>query len=190
MMKGLIVSVAVNAILGWLWLESREDLAAAIVQCNADKLAAVVEAEQITREALQSASDARIAELEERHRQTENALLTARDTAEDAAAEVASSEVRIRELELEASIDDIPDSTECLNVFIPSRVLHSGDRGEAGAGGGADGEAGADPGILNPADPSFSTVTFGDGMKLWQQDRGIIHTLNGQLAAIEALQPR
>ena len=187
----LIASVLANALLGWLWLEARENLAAERVQCNADKLQSVAEARQIAAEATQRAADARIAAMEARHQDTVHALQIAAEEAREADEELADAAVRIRELELEAEFDeeDLPDSGECLNVFVPARVLYAENCGETGAAGDNGGEVCADPGSLNAVDETFATITYGDAMKLWKQDRTSLQQCGANLDAVKTLQP-
>lgn len=80
------------AILGWMWLEAREDLAAEKERCNADKLSAIVEAEKITREAQERAFGQRIAQLERIADQRE----VARRIAEEARIEAENRPEKVR----------------------------------------------------------------------------------------------
>jgi len=170
-----------------LYLDKRDDLASSIEKCNTDKLASIAEAERITRDVTQRAADERVAAAEAMAAAESKAKDEATEIAHNASTEALKAGQRIRELELEASIDDIPDSNECLNVFVPSRVLYPGDCGETGASGsGEAGACGSSEGV-NQTDPAFAIVTYGDSMKLWLQDRAGLTACNGQLGAIESL---
>ena len=172
----------------WFWLGAKEDLAAEVERCNSDKLSAIAEAENITRLAERKAAQQRLAQVEQVAEKEKQAREIAEDAAELAEAGQVQQQMRIRELELEASIDDIPDSNECLNVFVPGRVLPAEDCGETGSGGDsrAGGTCESTEGT-DSTDSAFSDITYGDSMKIWGKDRVIIGTLNGQLKAIESL---
>ena len=111
----------------------------------------------------------------------------AQEVAEAAQTEVGEHADRIRTLELEANVDDIPDSNDCLIVFAPRRVLPAENCGEAGAGGDRAGRNCVDSEGSDGAASPFSNITYADAMRIWGRDRAIIRVLNGQLAAIETL---
>ncbi len=172
-----------------LYLGKRDDLATEIEAANTRVMASVAEAEKITREAIEKAADDRIAQTAALALSAQKARDEANEKAEAANMDALKAGQRIRELELEASIDDIPDSSECLNVFVPGRVLYPEACGETGTNPdtGANGVCASAEGI-NPDNPAFALVTYGDSMKLWLQDRAGLTTCNGQLKAIESLE--
>lgn len=172
-----------------LYLDKRDDLAAAIEQCNVDKLQSVVEAQDATRDALQAAHTRELAERDQRAAEAETELENARVAEKTAKEGTAEAEQRNRELQLEVfNAQEIPDSSECLNVFVPGGMLHTAGCTQAGDSGGA----GADPVCEDPsataeADSAFSNITYSDALILWGRDRDTIQILNGQLEAIESL---
>ncbi len=105
---------AAAIVLGWLWLEAREDLASEIERCNADKLSAIVEAEAAARAAVERAFGERIAQLER------NATLAeqAREVAEAARIEAENRPPEVREV-----IRRFIDTDACLTTSIPSDIL-------------------------------------------------------------------
>ena len=181
---------------GWLWIGAKEDLATEIERCNTDKMAAVAAAEKVTRETLQAAHDRKVAELVRQAESANRAREIADEEQDRATSGTAQRDETITILMLEASIDDIPDSKECLNVFALNSSLdgfhvQSADCGEtsAGASAGPDGVCVSTEGIdrANSTSGYFSDVTYGDTLKLWGHDRDTIQILNGQLQAIESL---
>ena len=101
-------------ILGWLWLEARENLASEIERCNTEKLSAVAEAERQAREATQSALSARIAQLEQSAEDAERA----REIAIAAAREAESRPPEVREV-----IRRYIDTDACITTAIPDDIL-------------------------------------------------------------------
>ena len=189
-LKGLMASIVINGILGGLWLHTRDQLASSVVQCNADKLQSVAQAEQSTRLLVQQTAAERIAQMAGRLQATELALASYAEVIRQAAQKNKADEARIHELELEAfDEDELPDSAACLNVYLPARVLYTGNCGETGTGGNHQGKICAGSEVLNPTDPSFASITYGDAMRLWSRDRRTIRTLNEQLKQLESLQP-
>jgi hypothetical protein len=175
------------AIMTALYLGKRDDLAQSIEQCNTDKMTSIAEAERITREAVQRAADERIEQATTMAANAANARDAATQKSQSANMDALRANQRVRELELEASIDEIPDSSECLIVFLPSGVLHPEDCGEAGIGGSGSGEVCAGAEGINRDNPAFATITFGDSVKLWNQDRAGLVACNARLSAIREL---
>ena len=110
----MIGGYAAAAVLFWLWLGARDDLASQIKQCNTQKITAVAEAERITREALQDASQAREEALAQRLRQVE----IARQRATEAAEQAMNRPVEVREV-----IQRVTDPQSCLNQPVPDDVI-------------------------------------------------------------------
>ena len=175
------------ALLFLLWRVEVNDHRASLAEAETDKALSIAAAEQATRETL---SEAHQRELDQQRQLTENAenarLRLSQEVSglETAVSEHAST---ISRLEMEASIDEIPDFADCSIVYIPSRVLYAEDCGEAGAGGDYDYRVCVGAEGLNEADSAFSNITTGDALKLWQQDRTALGRCNAQLAAIESL---
>ena len=117
------LSLAANLTLGWLWLEAREDLAAEIERCNADKLSAIAEAERITRTTQERAFGERIAQLERIADQRENARRIAETAARDAQEAVEGTQRRIDRLMQEARNAPPADPVACLNAAVPDAAL-------------------------------------------------------------------
>ena len=175
-----------------LYLGKRDDLASAIEQCNTDKMASIAEAERLTRETIERVNAERIAQLQAIAMSETQARQVAEGIAENAIAGTAEVEQRNRELQLEVfNAELIPDSAECLNVFVPARMLHAEDCGETSDSGGSgantvcEGASG-----INETDPfaeDFANITYGDMSILWGRDRDSLQICNGQLFAIESL---
>ena len=178
---------ALSAVFLFLWVRAEKAETEAIEAANTRTAVAVAEAEQITREAV-TASLQREIELQKTLRRASQIAFENVSRASSAAqAEVSRTNLRIRELELESFNEDIPDSGECLNVYLPGRLLYTDDCREAGASGGGDDRICAGPESLNPANSAFAVITYGDAMRLWAKDRATIITLNSQLQQIEEL---
>ena len=183
------------AVMTLLWLDARDEAIEIRAGCNTEHVQAALDAERITSAAQASAYEERIAQLDAQKELETEARKIAQDAELDAVATTAARDQKINQLMLEASIDDIPDSQECLNVFTlePSidRLLHAEDSraGGGGAGTGDDPDGSGAQGADETDTPggNFANITYGDALILWGQDRDIIQTLNGQLAAIEAL---
>ena len=171
-----------------LYLGKRDDLTKAVESFNTLQMTEIAAAEKVVREATQKAANERLEMERARFQGRLNAMEVIRQAAEQAKQGVANADLRIKQLELEASIDDIPDSNECLNVFVPSRVLHSPDCGEAGIGGSGDREACTGAEGVNPDNPDFALITFGDQSRLMMRCRADKRILNSQLEQIEALE--
>lgn len=101
-----------------LWLDARDDLAAEIERCNADKLASIAEAERIVRTASKEAYEARLAELTRRAAKANEA----REIAERAA-----QEARERTIETRTIVREIAsaDPEGCLNQPLPAVIIDS-----------------------------------------------------------------
>lgn len=99
-------------VLGWLWLDTRDELASTIERCNTDKIASVLEAEQITRKAIESVYSEEIERAERRVKAERNAYLAVAE----ALREAESRPVRVRTV--------IRESEEsCLTQEVPKEVL-------------------------------------------------------------------
>lgn len=178
------------AIMTWLYLGKRDDLASAIEQANTVKALAVVEAQKQVSEVLTRNHSEELARRSQLQTESESALRDAREAAELANVGIADRERQIRTLELEASIDEIPDSGECLNVYVPSGLLHARDCGETGLGGDGEGGACINTGRTDQTAAGFSSVTFSELVSLTNKNIVTIDVLNGQLKTIDDLNNR
>ena len=189
----LAVSVLANGALTKAWLGARDDVAAAVASCNADKERSIAEAEKIARTAAEKAAAAKLAQLQAQI--DAEAAATAQERAKRAEAEavIAERDNELQRLAEEAfDEDDLPDSNAALNVYLTSHalrcVLHSRNQGEAGAGPGGDDGVCANPGSPDGVHPGFSNVTYGDALRFWGADRDAAIRLNERMAEIRRIQ--
>lgn len=179
------------AVLMWLWLGARDDVAAAVGECNADKMAAVAQAESEVRQALEAAHARELAALEQRQQAKDREIQRLNARAEQLAATTASHEATIDRLTEELFDDDLPDSGACLSAFMlrasVDGLLHTESCGEASAGGSGDDEAGADSGGTDAGASAFADITYSDAVKIWQRDRRNLALANCQLRSIRNL---
>ena len=116
MIKLVIAFVATSVLFFFLWLDSRENLAAEMERCNADKMAAVAAAEEITRAAQAANYEARLtqlAEIADRERR-------ARELADDAREIAESRPVEVREV-----IRRVADANACITTVMPTELTDS-----------------------------------------------------------------
>ncbi len=117
-LKGTLAGLAGTLIFFGLWIKGIQDLAEERERCNTDKMAAVAEAERLTREFERQALQARLTALE----QMVEDERAARDLADQARiiAEGRTMEVRtvIRE------VSDA-DPSSCLSQPVPSVIIDS-----------------------------------------------------------------
>ena len=193
---GLVAALAVlllaNGVLTKAWLGARDDVAAAVASCNADKERSIAEAERIAREAAETAAAIKLAQLQAVIDRETAATASERQKREQAEAVAAERDNELRRLEEEAfDEDELPDSNAALNVYLTSHalrcVLYTGDPGEAGAVPGGDDGVCADPEGADGMHPGFSNVTFGDALRYWGADRHSAIRLNERLVAIERI---
>ena len=102
------------AIVFWLWLGVRDDLAAEVERCNTDKLTSVLAAERISSQAQREAAKERIIQL------TQQVALEkkAAQIANDAAIAAESRPVEVREV-----IKRVSDANLCLKTDIPADLV-------------------------------------------------------------------
>ena len=97
-----------------LYLELRDELASEVEQCNTDKIAAVAEAERVTRKMLEQAHQARMDQLA---RQT---------AAAERAREIAEEAARLAESRPPRVVEVIRESTDaCLDTVVDPAVVRS-----------------------------------------------------------------
>jgi len=171
----------------WLYAEKQAHKAS-LAQAETDKALSIAAAERTTRQTLSEAHRREIAQKDQLIAQAENVRLRLAEDVQVLESQVAGQAGRITQLEFEADIDEIPTYADCSIVYIPSRVLHAGDCGQAGAGGGFDYRVCVGAEGLNEANSTFTNITIGDAHKLWGADRAALGRCNAQLAAIESLE--
>ncbi len=179
-------------VLTGLWLDARDAVIEEREACNAGVIQAALDGERLTfaaekRQLQKDLED--MASVNERERESARIAKAAERAAQS---DTATREETITRLQLEASIDEIPDSGECLNVFVLERSLDRVLYPSACPGEGTSTGSGDDPLCgsaeeLDGADPAFSNITYADALKIWGRDRDIIQILNGQLMAIDNL---
>lgn len=189
-------SIVGNLLLFWAWQSASDAVIEEKAACNLSTVLDELEAERIAHEATKRNIKVTIGDLvaiAERERASRN-LVDAEN--EILAARTAFHENTITRLELEAAEDELPDSRACLNAFMLTESVN-GLRVSAGdchqVGGGSRPGAhqacastqGSDPTAF--AGGAFSSITYGDGIRLWQKDRQTIVQLNSQLAGIALL---
>ena len=114
----------VAALLFWLWLGLKEDLARQVELCNQDKLRSVAEAENIAREALQEAHSRRLAQIEALVRAERDARKLAEMARSDAENEALAAQETIRAMMRDADNDETATIEQaCLNVNLPDAVV-------------------------------------------------------------------
>ena len=107
---------AVSVVFGWLWLGARDDVAREQQLCNAEKLAAVAEAQKTARQAAQDASEQTIAGLVARIERERKA----REIAIRAASEAEKRPERVRTV-----IRRVADANSCIDMPVPVDILDS-----------------------------------------------------------------
>jgi hypothetical protein len=179
----------------WLWIAAEKAETRAIENCEREKAEFAADAESEAQRALNNAHARELAERDRMVVIAQSAVAGSREVARDLRDQNEQLEGRVYQLELEASIDDIPDSQEALNVFIPADalvgVLHAGEPpGAANCGGPGPGtvcadSAGVDGGNETAGD--FAPITFGDSLILWGLDRAALIACNDHKRRIREL---
>lgn len=113
------------ATLGWLLLQAHQQIGEEIERCNTDKLAAVAEAEQIARDAVQRAAQQRIDMLQRQAAQERKAARIAADAVLAAELEARDAQSEIRRLMVQAPRETGIDPKDCLNVALPASAVDS-----------------------------------------------------------------
>ena len=189
-------STVALVIMTGLYLDKRDDYAQAIADCNASKLESVAEAEKVVRVTLEAAYANQRAEWVAMYKAKDVALDAAKLSRDMAEAGTAEREAKITQLTMEANVDEIPDSFECLNVYVPwtaldwmqqpgADCLEAGDSRGAGTDQVCSDSGGLDGDYL--ASEDFSTITYSDSLIIWGRDRDSLEIVNGRLEAIRHL---
>jgi len=104
------------ALMTGLYLDKRDDYASAVESCNSDKLAAVAEAERITRDTIEAAAARNIAAAE----QQAEAARRARAIAEEARRQAEARPERVREV-----IRRVADADACIDTAVHGELVDS-----------------------------------------------------------------
>lgn len=105
-----------TAVVGWLWLEARDDIIEAVEGCNTRITAAALESERLVRETLTRAAQEREAQLQADIDAAERAAAIARQ----AASEAASRPVEVREV-----IREVASANACIDTAVPALLVDS-----------------------------------------------------------------
>lgn len=112
------------ALIFWMWLGGREDLAAEVERCNSDKLLAIAQAEQVARQALQDAQDAHQRELARLAVEAQGAVNESREGREAALRKAAAAQRIIDELTRTIENEhNAPIAQVCLRADVPVTIL-------------------------------------------------------------------
>lgn len=99
-----------------LYLDKRDDYAAAVESCNADKLVAIAQAERVTRETVEAAAARRIADLEQQTLDAGRAR---------AIAEAAQREAEARPERVRTVIREVAANDSCIDTRVPDALVDS-----------------------------------------------------------------
>ena len=126
MLTKLAVTVggyAVAALLGWLLLETRENLGEVRESCNTRVAEAAAESERAVRETLSEAHQREIAQRDALLRAERSALRAARSQAEVAIADASEANAIILRLKAAAERENATLSEKCLLQPVPGPIL-------------------------------------------------------------------
>lgn len=180
----------------YAYMEKRDEVIEEREACNSRAVMAVAEAERITRKVSEANAAILLEELASKYERERAARELAENISQEAEQKSEDQLEVIEQLMAEASIDEIPDSKECLNVFVPEPAVsrlrlrpRSCPGAVPGSGTGASPLCSGSTGAFGNDFPTedFSDITYGDAIKLWTIDRESIRKLNGQLTAIGML---
>ena len=111
------------AVLFWLWLGARDDVAQAVELCNQQKLVAVAEAENLAREASEAAFQRRLADIEAQLALEQEARLRASqgrlEADSRAEAAIARLNAMIRDIE---ETENAPIGQICTTTDVPADI--------------------------------------------------------------------
>jgi hypothetical protein len=112
------------ALFFWLLLEARQDVGEATEVCNTEKMAAVAEAERVTKETTEAAYERRLAEMEARAEDEREATALANMAREDAVRNAEAAQARIRQLIIEAQNDETATISQvCLSTTVDTAAI-------------------------------------------------------------------
>lgn len=118
---------AAIAVFFWLWISAREDLATEIERCETEKAISIAEANRLGREAIQSALETRIAQLEQVAANADRA----REIAEQARQEAESRPLRVQEV-----VRRVADRNACIDLPLPDELAQCLRQGADCSGSG------------------------------------------------------
>ena len=180
-------------VLGGLLLKAHQDIGEEREACNTRVEAGARVAERTARLAEKTNFDSQIAELRRQGEAkdleieilSENAVLLASDSATHAAT------IERLTLEAEFNEDDLPDSKECLNVFVLRDSIAGVQRASScpnSRSGDDSGDAlSTDSGESHEGESAFANITYSDALTIWQRDRSSLMQSNCQLQSIRNL---
>lgn len=180
-------SILANLILFGLWQGAKEDLVRQTEKANTEKVRYALEKEGEVKDALNAAHAEELAERDRMAKATQDALAAITAVADSAQDEIAEKNGRIQQLELEADFDEIPDSGECLNVYVPGGLLLERDCASPGNSGSREGGACRNIGQSHQTYPAFSAVTYSQLAEAFNHNTAGLEQCNAQLAEIRAL---
>jgi len=181
------LSFFANLFLWNAWQGAKEDLVRQEEQANTEKVQYALEAEKRVAERLGLAHRAELAERDRLAKATQDALAAITAVADSAQDEIAEKNGRIQQLELEADFDEIPDSGECLNVYVPGGLLLERDCASTRDSGGREGGACRNIGQSHQTYPAFSAVTYSQLAEAFNHNTAGLEQCNAQLAEIRSL---
>lgn len=179
-----------------LWLNARDAVIEERGACNVEVIQSALDAEVIAHTATRTNYMKQIEENIEQEKRETAAIEAAKKQEQEQLLKVAGLHSAIDKLMQEANFDEIPDSGECLNVYVlndsvAGMRLRPESCNALGPGGWSAGSANcfSAEGIngTDSAGRDFATVTYADTLKLWGIDRANLMVCNGRLEQIETL---
>lgn len=180
-------------VFGGLLLQAHQDIGEAREECNTRVEAGAREAERGARIAERENFQVRLAELARQSEAKDREIEILNESAIFAAADSATHAATIERLTLEAEFneDDLPDSKECLNVFVLRDSIAGVQRNQscpnAGSGDDSGDTLSADSGSPDEGESAFANITYSDALTIWQRDRSSLVQSNCQLQSIRNL---
>ena len=177
-------------VLGGLLLKAHHDIGVAEEECNTRVEAGARLAEREARKAEKENFDSQLAELMRQAEAKDREIEVLSEQAEMFAADSATHAATIRQLTLEAEFDedDLPDSKECLNVFVLRNSIAGVQREQSCPGAGNSNNNGtgvsADSETSAEGESPFADITYSDALTIWQRDRSNLIKSNCQLRSI------
>ena len=193
-LKIAAVSIAANALLGWLLLEANQAIGRAEEECNTRIETARADAERLARETLVGAYEDRLAAKDRQLDIALDAWQVAHAGRIEAEIGVETRDTMIAQLEIEGfDEDDIPDSFAALSAFVPAgsveRMFWDKDCPASGDSGDPTRDAlcRSSGGAIGANAPTFAFITFGDSLRAWNHDRASLRACNADKRAIGRL---
>lgn len=180
-------------VLGGLLLKAHHDIGVEKEACNTRVEAGAREAERQARQAEKENFEDRITELERMVENRDRQIMLLGEQSEMFAADSATHQAEIRRLTLEAEFneDDLPDSKECLNVYVLRDSIAGVQLNQScpgtGDSGDREGSLRGDSGTSDEGESAFANITYSDALTIWQRDRSNLIKSNCQLRSIRTL---